>query len=668
MTTPPTTGNEAAPAWLPDEETLSRMAGEFFRALPGQPTDTEAAPVLDGPTQWPTPKTGLPMAASSSSASAATSAADPSAPVPATVPTAETSPPVSAGMPTAAPFAPVSTATPAANPSPPAPTGLPSMDPPPPAPTAGMSPPSGPPPTSAAATHMASPPTVSPPGGAGSIPESPTPTVPPGPPPASSPAVPARLPDPGPYYFLSEAPGYPAQAPELPGFGHLGLPPLSEPVSPTATTGPYYFVQEPDVSGALAGLQLDHQPAFDVHAVRRDFPILSELVNGRPLIWLDNAATTQKPQAVIDRLVEFYTRENSNIHRAAHELAARATDAYEGARKTVARFVGAGSAEEIVFVRGTTEAINLVAKAWGPAHIRAGDEIVLSHLEHHANIVPWQMLAEQTGAVIKVIPVDDSGQLLLDEYIALLSDRTKLVAVTQMSNALGTVVPVEQIIAIGHRAGARVLVDAAQSVPHLPIDVRALDADFLVFSGHKLFGPTGIGVLYAKREVLEDMPPWEGGGNMITDVTFEKSSFQPPPGRFEAGTGNIADAVGLAAAIDYVERIGLPNIAAYEHTLVEHATEGLRGVPGLRLVGTAPNKASIVSFVLDGYEPAEVGTALNEEGIAVRSGHHCAQPILRRYGLEATVRPSFAFYNTHGEVDTLIAAVHRLADRRGGRR
>ncbi|MFE2417035.1 family 2A encapsulin nanocompartment cargo protein cysteine desulfurase [Streptomyces hokutonensis] len=646
MTTPPTTGNEAAPAWLPDEETLSRMAGEFFRALPGQPTGPEA-PVLDGPTQWPTP-TGLPPA-------------DPSAPVP----TVESSPPASAGLPAAAPSPPVPTATPAANPAPPMPTGIPSMDPPPPAPTAGMSPPSGPPPTSAPATFMASPYAVGAPGAA--TPQPPAPPVAPGPPPVPSPAAPAHLPDPGPYYFLTEAAGYPAQAPELPGFGHLGLPPLPEVMAPTATTAPYYFVQEPDVSGAPSGLSLDPHPAFDVQAVRRDFPILSELVNGRPLIWLDNAATTQKPQAVIDRLVEFYSRENSNIHRAAHELAARATDAYEGARKTVARFIGAGSAEEIVFVRGTTEAINLVAKAWGPANIRAGDEIVLSHLEHHANIVPWQMLAEQTGAVIKVIPVDDSGQLLLDRYTALLSDRTKLVAVTQMSNALGTVVPVEQIIEIGHRAGARVLVDAAQSVPHLPIDVRELDADFLVFSGHKLFGPTGIGVLYGKREVLEDMPPWEGGGNMITDVTFEKSSFQPPPGRFEAGTGNIADAVGLAAAIDYVERIGLPNIAAYEHTLVEHATEGLRCVPGLRLVGTAPNKASIVSFVLDGYEPAEVGTALNEEGIAVRSGHHCAQPILRRYGLEATVRPSFAFYNTHAEVDTLIAAVRRLADCRGGR-
>ena len=643
MTTPPATGSNGAgavPAWLPDEETLNRLAGEFFRALPGQEAvaGTEAA---------------APAAAAAPLAAPASAPAPVPAPAPASAPAPV---PVSDG--------PVEW---------PAPVGLPVMDPPSSVPPAGMSPPAGPPPTSAPATYAASAP-----GAAGPTPELPVLPVTPGPPSAASSAVPvavpvsaapAQLSGPGQYYFLSEAPGFPAQAPELPGFGHLGLPPLPEPVSPAATTSPYYFVQEPGVPDgptAPLGLPLDPRPAFDVHAVRRDFPILSELVNGRPLIWLDNAATTQKPQAVLDRLVEFYSRENSNIHRAAHELAARATDAYEGARKTVARFIGAGSAEEIVFVRGTTEAINLVAKAWGPRNIRAGDEIVLSHLEHHANIVPWQMLAEQTGAVIKVIPVDDDGQLLLDQYTALLSDRTKLVAVTQMSNALGTVVPVEKIIEIGHRAGARVLVDAAQSVPHLPIDVRALDADFLVFSGHKLFGPTGIGVLYAKREILEDMPPWEGGGNMITDVTFERSSYQPPPGRFEAGTGNIADAVGLAAAIDYVERIGLPNIGAYEHTLVEHATEGLRGVPGLRLVGTAPHKASIVSFVLDGYEPAEVGTALNEEGIAVRSGHHCAQPILRRYGLEATVRPSFAFYNTHEEVDTLINAVHRLATRRGG--
>ncbi|WP_425559423.1 family 2A encapsulin nanocompartment cargo protein cysteine desulfurase [Catenulispora yoronensis] len=579
------------------------MAEEFFRAVPGQPVGGG----MGAPLPEPLPE---PM----------------SAPLPVAMPIA---------MPTTMPeaAAPVQLSTPA-----------------------------GPPPTSTAAAAVASAPTSAPAGAAAYAAPSPMAPMPA----AVLPPTLARQADSGPFYFLTEAPGFPAKAPELPGFGHLGLPrlpPLFESATPDNSNTPYYFVQEP----AGLGLPLDPHPPFDVRAVRADFPILAERVNGRPLIWLDNAATTQKPRAVLDRLTEFYSRENSNIHRAAHTLAARATDAYEGARNTVARFIGAGSAEEIVFVRGTTEAINLVAKAWGPRNLGSGDEIIVSHLEHHANIVPWQMLAEQTGAVLKVIPVDDDGQLLLDEYAKLLSPRTKLVSVTQMSNALGTIVPVEQIIELGHRAGARVLVDAAQSVPHLAIDVTALDADFLVFSGHKLFGPTGIGVLYAKREVLEDMPPWEGGGNMITDVTFERSSYQPPPGRFEAGTGNIADAVGLAAAIDYVERIGLPNIAAYEHTLVEHATEGLRAVPGLRLVGTAAHKASIVSFVLDGYEPSEVGTALNEEGIAVRSGHHCAQPILRRFGLEATVRPSFAFYNTHDEVDTLIATVRRLTDRRGRR-
>ncbi|MBR7831797.1 cysteine desulfurase [Actinospica durhamensis] len=459
-------------------------------------------------------------------------------------------------------------------------------------------------------------------------------------------AAPPAAPGTGTYYFLTES-----------------GPPAGSPVPPAAPSSPYYFVHEPPRQQSVAP---DPHPPFDVLAVRRDFPILTERVNGRPLIWLDNAATTQKPHAVIDRLVEFYSHENSNIHRAAHELAARATDAYEHARRTVARFLGAGGAEEIVFVRGTTEAINLVANAWGNGHVRAGDEIVISHLEHHANIVPWQLLAERTGAVIKVIPVDESGQILLEEYAALLSERTRLVSVTQVSNALGTVVPVKQVIELGHRAGARVLIDAAQSAPHMPTNVTALDADFLAFSGHKLFGPTGIGVLYGKREALEEMAPWEGGGNMIVDVTLERSVFQPPPGRFEAGTGNIADAVGLAAAIEYVERIGLPGIAAYEHTLVEHATEGLRRIPGLRLIGTAPEKAGIVSFVLDGHQPAEVGTELNRHGIAVRAGHHCAQPILRRFGLEATVRPSFAFYNTHDEVDALIAAVRQLSA--GGRR
>lgn len=475
--------------------------------------------------------------------------------------------------------------------------------------------------------------------------------------PTGGPAVPSGAE----YYFLTDVPGYTPAAPATPGFGEVSVP-RADLSTTDRFAEPTWYSAAPQ---AIPGLPLDPHPPFDVHAIRRDFPILSERVNGKPLIWLDNAATTQKPQAVIDRLVEFYSRENSNIHRAAHELAARATDAYEGARKTIADFLGAGSTEEIIFVRGTTEGINLIANTWGRKNIREGDEIIISHLEHHANIVPWQILAERTGAVIKVIPVDDDGVLLIDEYTKLLSDRTKLVSVTHVSNALGTVTPIKQIIDIGHRAGATVLIDGAQSVPHIQVNVTELDADFLVFSGHKIFGPTGIGAVYGKREILEDMPPWEGGGNMITDVTLERATFHEPPGRFEAGTGNIADAAGLATALDYVQRIGLPNIAAYEHGLVEYAMAGLRQVPGLTLIGTAPEKASVVSFVLDGYEPLEVGTALNQEGIAVRAGHHCAQPILRRFGLEATVRPSLAFYNTCEEVDALVAAVHRLAARRG---
>ncbi|MDF3831940.1 family 2A encapsulin nanocompartment cargo protein cysteine desulfurase [Cupriavidus basilensis] len=403
---------------------------------------------------------------------------------------------------------------------------------------------------------------------------------------------------------------------------------------------------------------------FDVNAIRRDFPILQERVNGRQLVWFDNAATTHKPQSVIDRISYFYAHENSNIHRAAHALAGRATDAYEAARSKVQRFIGAASPDEIIFVRGTTEAINLIAKTWGAQNVGEGDEIIVSHLEHHANIVPWQQLAAQTGAKLRVIPVDDAGQVLLDEYRRLLNDRTRIVAVTQVSNALGTVVPVKEIVDLAHRAGARALVDGAQSVSHMRVDVQAIDADFFVFSGHKVFGPTGIGVVYGKRELLEDMPPWQGGGNMIADVTFERTVFQPPPNRFEAGTGNIADAVGLGAALDYVERVGMENIARYEHDLLAYATHLLQPIPGVRLVGTARDKASVLSFVLKGYETGEVGRALNEEGIAVRSGHHCAQPILRRFGVEATVRPSLAFYNTTDEVDQLISVVRRLSGRR----
>jgi cysteine desulfurase/selenocysteine lyase len=401
-------------------------------------------------------------------------------------------------------------------------------------------------------------------------------------------------------------------------------------------------------------------PPFDVNLIRNDFPILKEQVNGRPLIWLDNAATTQKPQQVIDRISYFYQHENSNIHRAAHELAARATDAYEGAREKVRAFINAASTNEIIFVRGATEAINLVAKSWGAQNLNAGDEIIVSHLEHHANIVPWQQLAAKKGLKIKVIPVDDDGQILLDEYAKLLGPKTKLVAFTQVSNALGTVTPAERIIELAHQAGAKVLVDGAQSVSHMKVDVRALDADWFVFSGHKIFGPTGIGVVYGKEALLNETQPWQGGGNMIVDVTFEYTQYHKAPSRFEAGTGNIADAVGLGAAIDYVSRLGIENISKYEHYLLVYATRLLKEVSGIRLIGTAENKASVLSFVLDGYKTEEVGAALNKEGIAVRSGHHCAQPILRRFGVESTVRPSLAFYNTCAEIDTLVNTLHRL--------
>ncbi|CAI1620985.1 Cysteine desulfurase [Serratia quinivorans] len=425
-------------------------------------------------------------------------------------------------------------------------------------------------------------------------------------------------------------------------------------------SGNYYFLEQ-GRPGREATPQQQPRSSFDVHAVRRDFPILAERVNGKPLVWLDNAATTHKPQVVIDRLAYFYAHENSNIHRAAHELAARATDAYEGARNSVARFLGTKSAAEIIFTRGATEAINLIANTFGRQHIGEGDEIVVSQLEHHANIVPWQQLAASVGAKIRVIPVDDSGQILLAEYRKLLSSRTRLVSITQVSNALGTVTPVEEVIALAHQVGARVLVDGAQAVSHLKVNVQALDADFYVFSGHKVFGPTGIGAVYGKAELLDTLPPWQGGGNMIADVTFEKTLYQPAPARFEAGTGNIADAVGLGAALDYVERLGLDNINRYEHELLQYATDRLVRIPGLRLIGTAANKASVLSFVLSGYRTEEVGNALNHEGIAVRSGHHCAQPILRRFGVEATVRPSLAFYNTYEEVDLLAATLHKLA-------
>jgi cysteine desulfurase/selenocysteine lyase len=448
------------------------------------------------------------------------------------------------------------------------------------------------------------------------------------------------------------------------------LSPSSTPASAASAQpalSPYYFLQGASVNSLNPGVQQggalapSAHPPFDANLVRKDFPILREQVNGRPLIWLDNAATTQKPQVVIDRLAYFYQHENSNIHRAAHALAARATDAYEEARETVRRFINAPSVNNVVFVRGTTEAINLVAKTWGKKHLREGDEILISHLEHHANIVPWQQLCQETGARLRVAPVDDSGQVLLDEYQKLLTSRTKLVSFTQVSNALGTVTPAREMIQMAHAAGAKVLLDGAQSVSHMRSDVTALDCDFFVFSGHKVFGPTGIGALYGKADVLAEMPAWQGGGNMIQDVTFEKTVYHEAPAKFEAGTGNIADAVGMGAALQYVERLGIDNIARYEHDLLVYATAAMCKVPGLRLIGTAREKASVLSFSLPGYKSEEVGAALNEEGIAVRSGHHCAQPILRRFGVETTVRPSLAFYNTAQEVDVMVDVLQKLA-------
>jgi cysteine desulfurase / selenocysteine lyase len=420
------------------------------------------------------------------------------------------------------------------------------------------------------------------------------------------------------------------------------------------TVASYDFRPElvPDV-GASPGL-------FDGATVRRDFPILQERVHGRPLVWLDNAATTQKPQVVIDRLSHYYEHENSNVHRGAHTLAARATDAYEAARDTVRRFLNAPSPKEIVFVRGATEAINLVAKSWGQRHVAPGDEIVITWLEHHANIVPWQQLCSDKGACLRVAPVDSRGQVVLEEYEKLLGPRTRLVSITHVSNALGTVVPVREMIEMAHRHGALAMVDGAQAVSHIRVDVQSLDCDFYCFSGHKVFAPTGIGVLYGKREVLAAMPPWQGGGNMISDVTFEKTTYQPPPGRFEAGTGSIGDAAGLATALDYLAALGLENVSRYEHELLVYGTEGLATVPGLRIIGTAQEKVGVLSFVLDGVRTEDVGAALDQEGIAVRSGHHCAQPILRRFGLEATVRASLAPYNTREDIDALVAALLRL--------
>ena len=485
----------------------------------------------------------------------------------------------------------------------------------------------------------------------------------------------------------TQVPGVPATPAAAPSAGAIDALALAEPSAdffripllgeavPVATS--YFLVQtgapNPDSPSDISLVETKEltpvspalnrplrQAGFDPYAVRREFPILNERVHGRRLVWLDNAATTQKPQTVIDRVSYFYAHENSNIHRAAHTLAARATDAYENARATVARFLGASSARNIVFVRGATEAINLVAQAWGAQFVSAGDEIVITHLEHHANIVPWQQLCAKTGARLLVAPVNDRGEVILEAYGKLLCPRTKMVALTQVSNALGTITPAQQMVAMAHAVGACTLVDGAQAVAHFPVNVRALDSDFYVFSGHKIYAPTGIGALYGKPEMLDSMPPWQGGGNMIKDVTFERTTYHPAPARFEAGTGNIADAVGLGAALDWLDNLGHERAAAYEHELLNYATAELSKIPGLTIIGTSPNKAGVISFVLAGHKTEELGSALDREGIAVRSGHHCAQPILRRFGLEATVRASLAPYNVCEDIDTLVAALKRL--------
>ncbi len=402
------------------------------------------------------------------------------------------------------------------------------------------------------------------------------------------------------------------------------------------------------------------QAAFDVERYRKDFPILDLKIYGKPLIYLDNAATSQKPQVVIDALTRYYTQENANIHRGVYFLSEQATDAYEKTREKVRQFINASSAKEIVFVKGTTEGINLVAQSYGRTFLKAGDEILITALEHHSNIVPWQILCQQTGAKLKIAPINDQGELILEEFSKLINAKTKLVAVTHVSNVLGTINPVKQIIELAHKHQIPVLVDGAQAVPHTKVDVQELGCDFYVFSSHKLFGPTGVGVLYGKSELLEKMPPYQGGGDMISSVTFEKTTYNTVPYKFEAGTPNIADVIAFSAALDYVSSIGIEKISAYEHELLNYATHALSKIQGLRIIGTAKNKASVISFVLNDIHPHDIGTILDREGIAIRAGHHCAMPIMDRFGIPATARASFAFYNTKEEIDRLVEGIYQV--------
>ena len=402
--------------------------------------------------------------------------------------------------------------------------------------------------------------------------------------------------------------------------------------------------------------------SLDVTAIRKDFPILAQQVHGKPLIYLDNAATSQKPKCVIGALMRFYQMDNANIHRGVHQLSERSTQSYEAARSKVQRFLNAANTREIIFVRGATEGINLVAQTYGRTHVSAGDEIVISAMEHHSNIVPWQMLCEEKGAVLRVIPINDRGEVEFDQFEKLLNHRTRLVAVSHVSNALGSINPVREIVNTAHGWNVPVLIDGAQAVPHMKVDVRDLDCDFYVFSGHKVFGPTGIGVLCGREQLLEDMPPWQGGGDMIRSVTFEKTTYNELPYKFEAGTPDIAGVIGLGAAIDYLDQIGMDAVAVHELDLLEYGTRALENISGLRLIGTAREKAGVLSFVIDGVHPHDAGTILDREGVAVRAGHHCAQPVMDRFGVSATTRASLAFYNTREDIDALVAGIQKVKE------
>lgn len=605
----------AVPAGLPDEVTLARLAGEFFAALP---TGFGGASALS-----------LPNA--------------PRAPAPEIIPPGNVGPTLTAAAPVApvrAESVPIDHASAAGRP------GAPAL---------------GVPEAYAAALPTFSPP-VSPP-----------------------PLAPST-----PYYFLGEAGAFqsaPQQAAHaapraenrsaaqsfgLPGeaelhsiLAELAGERRTASVPGSSTASPYYFLDTQNVPKPEADVPATPSaahPAFDVHAVRRDFPILQERVNGRQLIWFDNAATTHKPQAVIDRLAYFYQHENSNIHRAAHELAARATDAYEGARNKVARFLGAASSEEIIFVRGTTEGINLVAQCYARPRLREGDEILITELEHHSNIVPWQMVALATGAKLVVAPVNDAGEVTEDAFSSKLSTRTKMVSFAHVSNALGTILPAKRFVQLAKSVGAAVCIDGAQAAPHAAVDVQDLGCDFYAFSGHKVYGPTGIGVLYGRRELLEEMIPYQGGGDMIDRVTFAETTWNALPYKFEAGTPHIAGGIGLGAALDYLTALDPDAVAAHERDVLAYGTAQLAAVPGLRLVGTAAHKVGVLSFLMEGAHPSDVGTILDQVGVAVRTGHHCTQPLMDRFGIPATARASMALYSTRADIDALVRGLHLVRE------